>query len=298
LTKCLKRIPIIFAEQKLIKLTAVIFFTAFFLFLSCQATHASTRVDISSGSISGKNADFKFNIPTEWQNGNYVYAESVTPPRSMRGVLDLFRFYCVSDSGRFPPALLFELYVFRADLWNERNNDLFIIHEGYNYVYAADYAEFEHFGFGMHRGSAAVADHIIFGRMFSPVGSVERLRPYIVQSDMDAGRSTRITLFGNRVLTRSPHIDSQGRLYLPVRELSEALGCTVAFRPNGSIVIITNGPHILYQFPITGSRFVVNNIRMVVIDGTLFAQPAFFNIMRVTADVDNNGNVSIMPLFR
>jgi hypothetical protein len=99
-------------------------------------------------------------------------------------------------------------------------------------------------------------------------------------------------------MTQEPFIDERGHYFVPLREVAEALGCLVSFDPDGSWVTIQNTP-FYHRFQMSGTDFLVDNIRMLVIDNRIWVHLAYFrNRMQLRAEVDPGGNVHIGLIMR
>jgi len=186
---------------------------------------ATTTVNISGGYIQGESVDYYFNIPWKWHGT--VIVERQSSPDS--GAVEALLFYCGSISGRSKPALMFTLHVFNKASWTNRARFEKVKESG-DLIAAIVREQPAYFEFRN--------DQFAYEEVFEYIDTAEKIGELVFLNTIQPERRIYI----NNVAIHAQAVVENDVYYIPLRAVAEALGYTVTWDEDNSIVEIFRSP--------------------------------------------------------
>ena len=251
-------------------------------------------VDISEGFFAGLNAEFYFALPDEWfdQEGNPLVVVTRDTYADDSDISDILDWYNISFLGSNELWLVMHLYVFDRFLWMEGFFPLDVVMRTQNYIFAVTMGgisplmtlrELETFRnvLGAVSGSNSIADLIEL-----PPGQAEELEFAIIVDGE---------------VIPSPVAFVNDRFYVPLRDVSAALGFEIEWCSVDRRVLITNDGEFVDQFFLgPGEETVISpRYHVRLINDRVHVVPSYIvGVFRKNVQIDGASNVIITSRLR
>jgi len=264
-----------------------VFILLFYSFsISVNATAVTTTATVSSAypldvnlQIRGRFAPFTLDVPLAWRRNVEVQRELFQSPHP---ILERIIFHYRPTNLTASRTVLLELAVFNSGASWEYFGFARLT-ETDNHVIAFKPADVNPFVFG--------ADRLLFDNMLRDVSSHAFLMDYIsVPTSGDTVVRNTVSVNGKRIEASS--ITNALRVVLvPVREVAESLGYTVAWDSRTGNVIISSETFLttLFRDVEVRQRHNVVNINGISYASTMF----FLQVMQCNVEIDEHSNVRI-----
>ncbi len=235
-----------------------------------------STIDTSSGYIAGEVAQFWMTIPKQW-NG-FVVVDREKLDFAATGVEKLVFSY-VSENKIYRPAKLMEFYVFDKKLW--QTIEFKKIAETQKYFFAV---------LTYPNTFTGVTDSNLFDYYLEQVSNDDFVISMIgFPDDQRFLVSETVTVNGKRLKSK---IYKDDKVYVPVREVCEALGYSVGWLGKEKAVTISGKNR--YFLMLTKETELYQNYKVLTVDGKAYVSLLFFiNSLNTNVEVDEDFNVTI-----
>ena|GEM_PF-5412624 len=229
--------------------------------------------------IRGRVVNFTLDVPSAWRRHVEVQREFFQNPQP---ILERLIFHYRPANIAASRALLLEIAVFNRDDWQD-NLGYTRLTETDNHVYAIRVATSNPFVFG--------ADRLLFDNMIRDASNPAFLMDYMsVPRGGDMVVRNTVSVNGKRM--SSPTFTTAQRVvFVPIREVAEALGYTVGWDTATSSVTISSGT---FFTTLTRDATIRQRHNIINIDGISYVSTMFFlQVMQCNVEIDEHSNVRI-----
>jgi len=241
-----------------------------------------SRINLSRGTFSGARVEYTLTIRHNWQT--FLIAERETFDGPSNGLLERIMFFYVPQDRTARPVELMTFYVYESAFWSNRTRVRKIL-ETDQHVFAAASAQRNPFSSGF--------DRTTFGTLLREASSDSFVRNMIGLPPGTRILTNNVVWVANRELL-SPSLKIGNIVFIPVREVANALGYQVTWNVQDRTITLQRGiqfEYIMNVSPQTNRQ----SLDAVIINNRAYASSMFFTqIFRVSVEIDEHSNVFIV----
>jgi hypothetical protein len=230
-------------------------------------------INLKEGKIDGKEAEYTFLVPQLWRT--YLTADiELGGYESI--YLDKLNFYYMPQNSLAKPEFLMSLYISSPEVQEEE--------------YMHKIMETNKYSFFVNRAEAnnmtSELDLAFFQIFINNVSDDEFLKD-LIRFPEDQYFVTYNTVFVGDIELASSAVKERNKLYLPLRELADALDYEVSWNPELYMVTLENEENII-------NLFVQNNFNVITRDDRTYVSTIFvIQGLDKNVEIDNKSNIYI-----
>ncbi len=238
------------------------------------------RLDLFGGKVQGEQAEYSLVFPRYWNN--YLIADKEFLPSSSTA-LEKIHFYYVPQNKVYKPVLLTTFYVFDKKVYSAYDVEIKKFLETKNYVFAVKA--------GSSSGLEGETDKALYNYFFNQLNEEQSLTDLIILPPTQQP-ITAESIYINGIKQKADVFRKGSTCYLPVREVSEALGYKVGWIAQRRVVTLTgNGRYFLL---LTDNSIISQPYSTMFIKDRIYVSSLFFmREMGTNIEIDENFNVYI-----
>lgn len=232
-------------------------------------------LELSSGQITGKKAEYYYKIPSSWMGKIKAERENL----DSGSLLEKINFYYIPENKVFKPAFLMSLYVYDKK-------------DGTAAQGTRKLLETENYIFGLYSTFTNIFDGKKDKEQFQSLISDASDNQFIKNCIILAGGNyvlPEYTVTVNGILQEgSKSVKKNGVICMPLRSICEALGYRVGWSEEERAILILSGSFNYYVY------LDNNTFDAYVENGTTYLSSAFFvQILKTTVEIDERCNVYV-----
>ena len=235
-------------------------------------------MDVNS-QVKGSVVEYILDVPASWKK--YIYMEKEITSNN-KSIVEKLVLYYSPLSAASSKSVLMELAVFNKDGWSA---DLGYtkLSESEKYVFAYKVVTKNPYIFG--------SDRLIFDNMFKEASKAGFIKDYVsFPAEKDSFVKFTVSVNGKRMASPS-FANSLRVVYVPVREVCQELGYSVAWNAKDSTVSIYNGSFYTTLGREINARQKYN---IITLDGKSYVSTMFFlQALKCSVEIDQYSNVRI-----
>ncbi|WP_250229135.1 stalk domain-containing protein [Anaeropeptidivorans aminofermentans] len=230
--------------------------------------------------IKGENVEYTFMIPYSWQK--YVSLKREMPGKKSDFTEKIIVYYQAVDAP-VKQTVLMTLCVYDKDKWSNQSGFRKISESG-SHVMAISTSTSIPFSFG--------SDKIRYEDMLKEANNDYFLKTYI---NFEGGNTASNVVYVNgKMMKNAAYPTVNNMVYIPVREVCEALGYKVSWSERDQMVTVSspNGDfysHLLYDTQINKKYPVINRSGLSYVSSSYFLQ-----VIKCNIEIDDKFNVKIV----
>ena len=241
-----------------------------------------SRINLSRGVVSGARVAYTLTIRPNWQT--FLIAERETFDNPSNGILERIMFFYVPQDRTARPVELMTFYVYESVFWNNRTRVRKIL-ETEMHVFAASAASRNPFASGF--------DRVTFGTLLREASSDSFIRNMIGLPQGTRILTNNVVWVSDREIL-SPSLKIGNIVFIPVREVANALGYQVNWNAQNRTITLQRGIQFEYIMNVS-TQTNRQSLDAVIINNRAYASSMFFTqIFRVSVEIDENSNVFIV----